>query len=182
MKYFKFIRKYLLVLGCLMSVVTAAACSSGATSSTTSTSTPTSTLTTSITTLTTSTTMTMPTTTTSTQSSTSTSTTTLTSKVAGPPVTINLVAQNIAFNMSTITVPSGASVTVNFNNMDGGIPHNFAVYQNIAGGQTKPVFVGDTIVGPKTIVYQFTAPSAAGDYFFDCDVHPTVMFGKFVVQ
>ena len=100
---------------------------------------------------------------------------------SGQAVTIDLIAQNMAFDKSTISVPAGAAVTVNFNNKDGGIPHNFAVYQNLPGGQVKPIFIGDTISGPATITYHFTAPASSGDYFFECDVHPQSMNGPFVV-
>ncbi len=81
--------------------------------------------------------------------------------------------------MSTITVPAGASVTVNFDNQDSGIPHNFAAYTNSSA--TTPIFVGQVITGPATITYKFTAPSQPGNYFFRCDVHPTIMTGTFVV-
>jgi len=97
-------------------------------------------------------------------------------------VTIDLVAQNIAFNMTTITVPAGATVKVNFNNKDAGVAHNFAVYQNQSGGGTKAIFVGQTITGPATTTYTFTAPAAGGSYFFECDVHPSQMNGPFIVQ
>lgn len=99
----------------------------------------------------------------------------------GQSITINLTAQNIKFDMSTIAVPAGASVTVNFNNKDSGTPHNFAVYQNLTGGSTKPIFVGQTITGPATTTYHFTAPTASGSYFFECDVHPQTMNGPFIV-
>ncbi len=97
-------------------------------------------------------------------------------------VTIDLVAQNMAFNMKTITVTAGATVVVNFNNKDTGTAHNFAVYQNQSGGGTKAVLVGETITGPKTTTYTFTAPAAGGSYFFECDVHPSQMNGTFIVQ
>ena len=97
----------------------------------------------------------------------------------GQSVTVNLVAHNIAFNMSTITVPAGASVTVNFDNQDSGIPHNFAVYTNSSA--TTEIFRGQIITGPATTTYHFTAPSTPGTYFFRCDVHPTSMTGSFVV-
>ena len=41
---------------------------------------------------------------------------------------------------------------------------------------------GDTITGPATTTYTFTAPDEAGTYYFRCDVHPEQMNGDFVVQ
>jgi plastocyanin len=95
-------------------------------------------------------------------------------------VTIDLVAKNIAFDKSTISVPAGAEVTINFDNKDSGIPHNFAVYESSAA--KKVVFKGKVITGPKKITYTFTAPKQAGDYYFRCDVHPQIMTGTFTVQ
>jgi plastocyanin len=99
----------------------------------------------------------------------------------GQSFTIDLTAQNTSFDKSTISVPAGSNVTVNFNNKDSGMAHNFSVYQTLNGGQTKPIFIGNTIVGPSKATYRFTAPSVAGTYFFECDVHPSVMNGTFVV-
>ncbi len=95
-------------------------------------------------------------------------------------MTIALSAQNIKFDKSTITVPAGANVTVDFNNEDQGIPHNFAVYTNASA--TDKIFSGKIITGPATATYTFTAPDKAGTYFFRCDVHPQRMTGDFVVQ
>jgi predicted lipoprotein with Yx(FWY)xxD motif/plastocyanin len=94
-------------------------------------------------------------------------------------VTIDLIAKNIAYNLNTITVPAGAKVTVNFDNQDSGIPHNFSVYT--ASSATTSVFVGKIITGPAQTTYTFTAPTTPGNYFFRCDVHPTIMTGTFIV-
>ena len=94
-------------------------------------------------------------------------------------VTVNLVVQGIAFDLSTITVPAGANVTVNFDNRDTYLLHNFAVYTDVSA--TTPIFVGQIVNGPAMITYQFTAPTTPGTYFFRCDVHPT-MTGSFIVQ
>jgi plastocyanin len=99
---------------------------------------------------------------------------------SGNSVTIDLVAKNIAFDKSTITVPAGAEVTVNFDNQDSGIPHNFAVYTNASASTS--IFVGQIISGPAKVTYKFTAPTTPGNYFFRCDVHPSIMTGSFVVQ
>jgi plastocyanin len=94
-------------------------------------------------------------------------------------VSIDLVAKGFAFDKSTITVPAGAMVTINFDNQDSGVSHNFAVYTDSSA--KTPIFVGDVITGPKTTTYTFTAPTEPGDYFFRCDIHPTTMTGTFIV-
>ena len=93
-------------------------------------------------------------------------------------VTIDLVAQRMAFDQKNITVPAGASVTMNFTNKDS-IPHNFALYTDSSA--STPIFVGQ-IISSSSIVYKFTAPTTPGNYFFRCDVHPTTMTGTFVAQ
>jgi plastocyanin len=95
-------------------------------------------------------------------------------------IVINLIAKNIAFNTSTITVPAGSNVTIKFDNQDSRTPHNFAVYDTEAAQQT--IFQGKIITGPAKIVYNFIAPDKPGTYFFRCDVHPTIMKGQFIVQ
>lgn len=99
---------------------------------------------------------------------------------SGQTVDVYLMAKNIAFNKSTITVPAGATVKVHFDNEDQGVPHNFAVYTNSQA--TDKIFSGTIITGVAQTTYTFTAPSNPGNYFFRCDVHPTVMTGTFVVS
>jgi plastocyanin len=108
----------------------------------------------------------------------SSATTPAASTAVGKAVTINLVAQNMAFDQSTLKVAPGASVTMNFSNKDSA-PHNFALYTDSSASQS--IFVGKT-VSSSSIVYTFTAPSAPRNYFFRCDVHPRSMTGTFVVQ
>jgi plastocyanin len=93
----------------------------------------------------------------------------------------------MVFSPSTITVPAGATVVVNFHNRESpgssqvtGIAHNFAVYDSQAA--TITIFRGEIITGGGDAVYRFTAPATPGTYFFRCDVHPSVMNGQFIVQ
>jgi len=95
------------------------------------------------------------------------------------PVTLDLTAKNFAFNQEIITVPAGAEVTVNFDNQDSGIPHNFAVYEDNTA--EKVIYRGEIINGPRSITYMFTAPSEPGTYYFQCDPHARIMNGDFVV-
>jgi glucose/arabinose dehydrogenase/plastocyanin len=92
---------------------------------------------------------------------------------------ITLTARNFAFDTDRITVPAGSTVVMTFANNDAGIPHNFALYTDKTA-KTK-IFAGDLVTGIKTVTYTFTAPSAPGDYFFRCDVHPELMTGTFIV-
>ena len=92
---------------------------------------------------------------------------------------MDISALNVAFNLSTITVPAGADVTVNFDNQDKGVSHNVAFYETSAA--EKPIYVGEIFNGPKMMVYKFKAPDKPGTYFFRCDVHPTIMKGQFIV-
>ncbi|MCC7565374.1 MAG: cupredoxin domain-containing protein [Methanomicrobiaceae archaeon] len=102
------------------------------------------------------------------------------SPAAPETVTVDLVAEGIAFDTDTITVPAGAEVTMNFENRDPGIPHNFAAYMTPAA--TDSIFVGEIITGPATTTYTFTAPEEPGTYFFRCDAHPAQMTGDFIVE
>lgn len=96
----------------------------------------------------------------------------------GQAVTVNISALNYRFDKSNITVPAGANVTMVFDNKEA-VPHNVAIYTTSAA--TQVIFKGEVITGPKIITYNFTAPTTSGDYFFRCDVHPTVMIGTFTV-
>jgi plastocyanin len=100
---------------------------------------------------------------------------------SGTPATIALFAQGMAFNLNTITAAAGVSVTINFDNRDTGIPHNFSLYTN-SSAAPPALFQGQIINGPATATYTFTAPVQPGTYFFRCDIHPTTMTGSFVVQ
>jgi glucose/arabinose dehydrogenase/plastocyanin len=102
-----------------------------------------------------------------------------TTAAGGQEVVLTLTAQNVAFDTTNLTVPAGARVVMTFVNADP-VPHNFALYTDNAA--LTPLFVGDTVQGPSTVTYTFTAPSAAGNYFFRCDIHPATMTGTFVVR
>jgi len=91
-----------------------------------------------------------------------------------PPGAIPLEAKNIAFDTNELTAPSGGQVTIHFSNQDPQTPHNFSIYTDESA--TAPIFQGANITGPASTDYTFAAPEP-GDYFFRCDVHPTIMTG-----
>ena len=88
------------------------------------------------------------------------------------------IAENNAFNRSTTRVSSGKKVSFTFENKDN-VTHNFAVYETSEA--IEVIFKGESLSGPGTITYTFTAPHEPGDYYFQCDFHPSTMNGSFIV-
>jgi len=84
-------------------------------------------------------------------------------------------AKDIAFDLKELAFPAQAEVELLLKNDDDGILHNVSIY---AGADAKaPVILkGDFVSGPGEITYSFKTP-AAGDYLFQCDIHPN-MSGK----
>jgi plastocyanin len=90
-------------------------------------------------------------------------------------------AAPIAFNPADLTVPAGASVTVNYTN-NSNLPHNIHFF-NGADQNAPSLGASTTGSGPNNAqTVTFTAPTQPGDYFFWCDVHTTTMVGHFHVQ
>jgi plastocyanin len=80
-----------------------------------------------------------------------------------------------------LSAAAGANVTVTYTNNEPGVPHNWHVFN---GPDSSAPTLAETqiITGPGTSdSATFTAPTQPGDYFFWCDVHPTIMTGTFVV-
>ncbi len=92
---------------------------------------------------------------------------------------IQLVAKNLAFDQRALTATSGASVTVQFDNQDPSVLHNFALYNDKSLAQK--IFSGDLVTGPAVVNFTFDAPPP-GTYYFRCDVHPDTMNGSFTVH
>jgi plastocyanin len=86
-----------------------------------------------------------------------------------PAADVSIVAENIAYNTATLTIPAGRPFTLAFDNRDNGIPHDVA----IRDGSGNALFTGELITGPKVIVYNVPA-IPAGTYTFVCTVHPNM--------
>jgi plastocyanin len=89
---------------------------------------------------------------------------------------VQLTASNLEYSTRTVSVQSAAPVTVQLDNRDAGVQHNFSVYNNQTLSQR--IFIGDTVTGAAVMTYNFTAPPP-GTYLFRCDVHPDTMSGTF---
>jgi plastocyanin len=89
----------------------------------------------------------------------------------------SLVAEQVSFNTDELTVTAGEDAIVSLDNKDS-VPHNFSVYEDESAA--KAIFNGANTAGGTTTDYEFKAPPK-GDYFFRCDIHPT-MNGTFIAE
>lgn len=96
---------------------------------------------------------------------------------------ITIVAKNILFDLSEIRVKAGSQVKLTVDNQDGGVPHNWALYESesAATAGQAPIAATPLESGPVVQELVFDAPDP-GEYFFRCDVHPTTMTGTLVVE
>jgi plastocyanin len=92
---------------------------------------------------------------------------------------ITVTAANVAFDTKTITAAAGKTITVHFDNKDS-VTHNIAFYDDKSA--KKKIYVGSDVQAAATSDYSFKSPPKPGSYFFRCDIHPTSMFGTFVVK
>lgn len=80
---------------------------------------------------------------------------------------LDLTAQNVAFDKDALSAPANTAFTIHFDNQDQGIPHNVTIKD--ASG--KDVFKPELITGPAKTDYSIPA-LPAGAYTFYCIVHP----------
>jgi alcohol dehydrogenase (cytochrome c) len=87
----------------------------------------------------------------------------------------------ISFNTNQLTASAGAHVTLTYAN-DSSIPHNWHLFD---GASASAASIASTSIkaGPNDVEnVAFAVPSKPGRYFFQCDVHPTLMTGYLVVN
>ncbi len=89
----------------------------------------------------------------------------------GGPGGITVVAQDVAFDTSTIDLPPSAPTTITFDNRDAGVQHNIAIYTD--DSLSDELFNGEIVTGPTTVDYA-VPPIDPGSYYFLCIVHPTM--------
>jgi plastocyanin len=88
----------------------------------------------------------------------------------------------LAFDKTELTIPADTEVTITVDNADIGVPHNFAVYtsRDAAESGEAALVATDICIGPCTDTA--TLNLGVGEYFFRCDVHPTIMVGTITVE
>jgi plastocyanin len=96
--------------------------------------------------------------------------------------TLHLTARSTRFSVDCLAAPANVPFTVNFDNQDGGVPHNLGIYDRdpAADPGATELFKGGSVTGADMRTYE-VGPLAAGTYRFRCDVYPAQMFGTLVV-
>jgi plastocyanin len=93
---------------------------------------------------------------------------------------LEITAQGLEFDAGCIEVGAGEPFTISFTNEDPD-QHNVAIYPS-AEELTDPLFRGEIIGGPDHVEYPPVDPLDPGEYYFQCDVHPTTMNGTVVAD
>jgi plastocyanin len=90
---------------------------------------------------------------------------------------VDVSADNLAFDVSTIEAPAGEEFTITLTNNEAQ-PHNISIYTEENG---EEIAVGDVITGPDATADTVVPALDPGEYYFVCDVHPE-MNGTLVVE
>ena len=89
---------------------------------------------------------------------------------------LQLKAFDQKFDKNCLAAPANQNFTIEFSNLDRGIPHNVAIYEDETA--RKNFFKGELTDGPGKQTYAVPG-LPAGKWFFRCDPHPE-MKGTFV--
>jgi plastocyanin len=94
---------------------------------------------------------------------------------------LSLVAENMAFSPSELTVPAKSDVTIRFENRDP-VQHSFSLFPEGDDEKEEAIFLGSPVSGPTgSERFAFPAPEE-GAYVFVCPIHPEEMVGSLTVE
>lgn len=84
---------------------------------------------------------------------------------------LTVAAAALEFDTDRIELPAETPTTITFDNQEAGTQHNIAIYGD--DSLAEELFKGDLVTGPASVPYE-VPPLPEGEYFFRCDVHPTM--------
>jgi plastocyanin len=90
---------------------------------------------------------------------------------------LNISATGTSFDTTCLVGPASKGFTISFDNQATGIQHNIDVFDKQGGTSLASTQVA---TGPAQEALD-VQPLDAGSYYFQCDVHPTLMFGTLKV-
>lgn len=86
---------------------------------------------------------------------------------------VEIAADNLLFDKTQLDVPADKQFKLRFDNKEDQF-HNVEILKEKAG---DAIFSQPFFKGPRKVTWD-VAPILAGTYYFQCQVHPTTMFGK----
>jgi plastocyanin len=92
---------------------------------------------------------------------------------------IEISADDLKFSVPCMVARADEAFVIRLTNNEG-VVHNVAIYADRSKGTTH--MNGDTITGPDTSIDYEIDALPAGDYYFDCIVHPADMNGALYVR
>jgi plastocyanin len=92
---------------------------------------------------------------------------------------LKLVAQGTAWDTEKLLGIAGQELTLSYDNKDAGIAHNIHIFAN-KDASGDAVIQSEIAPGPETLTLKF-GPLVAGDYYYQCDIHPGQMSGTLSV-
>ncbi len=92
---------------------------------------------------------------------------------------IEISADNLRFSTPCMVAPAGVAFVIRLTN-DESEAHNVSIYGDHAKGTTY--LTGETFSGPQVTKDYEVEALAAGEYYFDCIVHPADMNGALYVR
>lgn len=90
---------------------------------------------------------------------------------------VEIAANNLQFDKDTLEIPADTAFILRFDNQEAQ-PHNVTILEE--EGSANALFREDPFTGPEVVEWE-VEPIPAGEYYFLCDVHPT-MNGTAIVQ
>jgi plastocyanin len=98
------------------------------------------------------------------------------------PDDLVLGAEGVQFDTDQLTLLADEEAVLTFNN-DDTVPHDFNIYETEADMQAteNALFDGQIIDGGQSTEY-IVPPLDAGEYLFQCDLHPGSMVGTLVAE
>jgi len=94
---------------------------------------------------------------------------------------LEIAAENTEYDVSELgPAPAGEDITLQFDNDDPGIQHNWSLYETEESDE--PIFEGEILTGVDTEDYAVPAIDEPGTYHFHCDIHPAVMTGELIIE
>lgn len=92
--------------------------------------------------------------------------------------TLEIVAVSSVFDVTELEAPAG-QIIIKLDNQDAGILHNIAVFQ---GDDASGELMGATDLESGPVQQELTLDLQPGEYYYQCDAHPTTMKGTLTVS